>query len=157
MKVGRQKLILELISTQSVGTQQQLMTMLSDRGVQCTQSTLSRDIWELNLIKQAGADGTAYYKVNPSAAVENDAKKLLNIARLAALSFEPAQNIVVIKTMSGLANAVCSFVDRLGQEGLVGSIAGNDTVLLAMKDDERARQMCRRLQELLLEGSEHFK
>lgn len=156
MKVGRQKLILELISTQSVGTQQQLMTMLSDRGVQCTQSTLSRDIWELNLIKQAGADGAAYYKVNPSAAVENDTKKLLNIARLAALSFEPAQNIVVIKTMSGLANAVCSFVDKLGQEGLVGSIAGNDTVLLAMKDDERARQMCRRLQELLLEGSERI-
>ena len=152
MKVGRQKLILELISTQAVGTQQQLMAMLSDRGVQCTQSTLSRDIWELNLIKQAGADGVAYYKVNPSAAVENDAKKLLNITRLAALSFEAAQNIVVIKTMSGLANAVCSFVDKLGQEGLVGSIAGNDTVLLAMKDDERARQMCRRLQELLAGG-----
>ena len=105
MKTDRQKLILELISGQSVATQQQLLELLAARGVQCTQATLSIDA---------------------------------------------AGNIIVIKTMPGLAHAVGSFADKLEEQGLVGSIAGNDTILLIIRDNASAQALCRNLQELLL-------
>ena len=83
-------------------------------------------------------------------AVGNDVRKLLNIARLAALSIDAAGNIIVIKTMPGLAHAVGSFADKLEEQGLVGSIAGNDTILLIIRDNASAQALCRNLQELLL-------
>ena len=106
MKTDRQKIILEVISGQNVGTQQQLLELLSARGVRCTQATLSRDIHALNLVKLPGPGGGVHYGVEPTSAVGNDARKLLNIARLASLSIEAAGNIIVIKTMPGLAHAV---------------------------------------------------
>ncbi len=149
MKTDRQKLILELISGQSVATQQQLLELLAARGVQCTQATLSRDIHALNLVKLSDPGGGIRYGVEPVSAVGNDVRKLLNIARLAALSIDAAGNIIVIKTMPGLAHAVGSFADKL-EQGLVGSIAGNDTILLIIRDNASAQALCRNLQELLL-------
>lgn len=149
MKTDRQKLILELISGQSVGTQQQLLELLSARGVRCTQATLSRDIHTLNLVKLPGPAGSVRYGVEPISAVGSDARKLLNIARLASVSIEAAGNIIVIKTMPGLAHAVGSFADKLEEQGLVGSIAGNDTILLVIKDNQAAQALCQNLQELL--------
>ena len=150
MKTDRQKLILELISGQSVATQQQLLELLAARGVQCTQATLSRDIHALNLVKLSDPGGGIRYGVEPVSAVGNDVRKLLNIARLAALSIDAAGNIIVIKTMPGLAHAVGSFADKLEEQGLVGSIAGNDTILLIIRDNASAPALCRNLQELLL-------
>ena len=150
MKTDRQKLILELISGQDVGTQQQLLELLSARGVRCTQATLSRDIHALNLVKLPSPGGGVRYGVEPVPAAGDDAGKLLNIARLASLSIEAACNIIVIKTMPGLAHAVGSFADKLEEQGLVGSIAGNDTILLIIRDNASAQALCRNLQELLL-------
>ena len=150
MKTDRQKLILELISGQSVATQQQLLELLAARGVQCTQATLSRDIHALNLVKLSDPGGGIRYGVEPVSAVGNDVRKLLNIARLAALSIDAAGNIIVIKTMPGLAHAVGSFADKLEEQGLVGSIAGNDTILLIIRDNASAQALCRNLQEPLL-------
>ena len=116
MKTDRQKLILELISGQSVATQQQLLELLAARGVQCTQATLSRDIHALNLVKLSDPGGGIRYGVEPVSAVGNDVRKLLNIARLAALSIDAAGNIIVIKTMPGLAHAVGSFADKLEEQ-----------------------------------------
>ena len=154
MKTDRQKLILELISGQSVATQQQLLELLAARGVQCTQATLSRDIHALNLVKLTGPGGGIRYGVEPVSAVGNDVRKLLNIARLAALSIDAAGNIIVIKTMPGLAHAVGSFADKLEEQGLVGSIAGNDTILLIIKDSASAQALCRDLRELLFGGKD---
>ena len=150
MKTDRQKLILELISGQSVATQQQLLELLAARGVQCTQATLSRDIHALNLVKLSDPGGGIRYGGEPVSAVGNDVRKLLNIARLASLSIDAAGNIIVIKTMPGLAHAVGSFADKLEEQGLVGSIAGNDTILLIIRDNASAQALCRNLQELLL-------
>ena len=152
MKTDRQKLILELISGQDVGTQQQLLELLSARGVRCTQATLSRDIHALNLVKLPSPGGGVRYGVEPVPTAGNDASKLLNIARLASLSIEAACNIIVIKTMP--AHAVGSFADKLEEQGLVGSIAGNDTILLIIKDSASAQALCRDLRELLFGGKD---
>ena len=150
MKTDRQKLILELISGQDVGTQQQLLELLSARGVRCTQATFPRDSRARNLVKRPSPGGGVRYGVEPVPTAGNDASKLLNIARLAALSIDAAGNIIVIKTMPGLAHAVGSFADKLEEQGLVGSIAGNDTILLIIRDNASAQALCRNLQELLL-------
>lgn len=149
MKTDRQKIILEVISGQAVATQQQLLELLAARGVRCTQATLSRDIHALNLVKLSAPGGGACYGVEPASAVGSDARKLLNIARLASLSIDAAGNIIVIKTMPGLAHAVGSFADKLEEQGLVGSIAGNDTILLIIKDSAAAQALCQDLRDLL--------
>ena len=149
MKTDRQKLILELISGQDVGTQQQLLELLSARGVRCTQATLSRDIHALNLVKLPSPGGGVRYGVEPVPTAGNDASKLLNIARLASLSIEAACNIIVIKTMPGLANGACSALDNMDLPYIVGSLAGDDTAFLLMKDTEAAEAFCEEIKEML--------
>ncbi len=151
MKSDRQKLILELITNQNVKTQQQLLDMLTARGVRCTQATLSRDIQALNLIKHTGPDGITCYGVDPSSEVGSGARKFLNIARLATLALDAASNTIVIRTMPGLASAVCTFVDMLEKKGFVGSVAGNDTILLVMRDNDAAAGLCQAMRELLFQ------
>ena len=148
-KDGRQKLILELISRQPVETQQQLQELLEENGVRCTQATLSRDLRTLGLVKQTTPGGAVRYSVNPLSTEDSDLRRLLNIARVAALSAETAQNIIVIKTLPGLAGAVASFMDKLEQRGLVGSLAGNDTILLVMKDSVAAEELLQVILEVL--------
>lgn len=149
MKKDRQRLILELVSGQMVKTQQELQDLLEENGVHCTQSTLSRDIRTLGLVKLLEPNGVIHYAVNPLPAEDNDLKRLLNIARMAVLSVEAARNIIVIKTLPGLAGAVGSFADKLDQSDFVGSIAGNDTILLIMRDDEAAVELVLVIRELL--------
>ena len=149
MKKNRQKLILELISRQPVETQQQLQTLLEENGVHCTQATLSRDLHALGLVKQAEPNGLIRYSVNPLSMEDDDLRRLMNIARMGAVSAQAAQNIIVIRTLPGQANAVGSYVDKSEQPGLVGSLAGNDTILLVMKDNDAAGELLARLQELL--------
>lgn len=112
MKKNRQKLILELISRQPVETQQQLQTLLEENGVHCTQATLSRDLHALGLVKQAEPNGLIRYSVNPLSMEDDDLRRLMNIARMGAVSAQAAQNIIVIRTLPGLANAVGSYVDK---------------------------------------------
>ena len=149
MKENRQKLILELISRQPVETQQQLLELLEQNGVHCTQATLSRDLHTLGLVKQAQPGGAIRYGINSRSMEDNDLRRLLNIARMAALSMEAARNIIVIKALPGLAGAIGAFVDKLEHRGLVGSIAGNDTILLVMKTDETADSLVQVIQDLL--------
>lgn len=151
MKGNRQKLILELISRQSVRTQQQLLGLLEENGVRCTQATLSRDLRALGIVKQTGEDGMIHYEVSPIITKSNNFKRLLKIAKMAAQSVEAAQNTVVIKTLPGLARAMRSFVDELEPHDLVGSIAGNDTILVIMKDNEAATGFAQVIQNLLSE------
>lgn len=149
MREHRQKLILELISRQPVETQQQLQELLEENGVRCTQATLSRDLHTLGIVKQAEPNGTVRYGINPLSMEDNDLRRLLNIAKMAAQSVEAAQNIIVVKTLPGLAKAMGSFVDKLEPSGLVGSIAGNDTILVVMKDNGAAAGLVGAIQDLL--------
>lgn len=149
MREHRQKLILELISRQAVETQQQLQELLEENGVFCAQATLSRDLHALSIVKQTEPNGIVHYGINPLSTEDNDLCRLLNIAKMAAQSVEAAQNIIVVKTLPGLAKAMGSFVDQLEPHGLVGSIAGNDTILLVMSDNEAAADLVRVMQDLL--------
>lgn len=149
MKGYRQKLILELISRQFIKTQQQLQELLEENGVPCTQATLSRDLRALSIVKQTESNGIVHYGVSSLSMKNNDLRRLLNIAKMAAQSVEAAQNTVVVKTLPGLAKAVGSFFDKLEPSGLVGSIAGNDTILLIMKDNEAASDLMQVVQNLL--------
>lgn len=149
MKKDRQRLILELVSRQPVETQQQLQDLLEENGVHCTQATLSRDLHTLGLVKQLEPNGVIHYAVNQVSTEDSDLRRLLNIARMAVLSAEAAQNIIVIKTLPGLAGAVGSFADKLDQRGLVGSIAGNDTILMIMRDNGTAVELLLVIRDLL--------
>lgn len=149
MKKNRQKLILELISGQPVETQQQLQELLEQNGVHCTQATLSRDLRTLGIVKQMEPNGTIRYAVSALPMEDDDQRRLLNIARRAVVSADAARNIIVLKTLPGMAGAVGSFVDQLEHRGLVGSIAGDDTILLVMKTDEDAADLLLVIQELL--------
>lgn len=149
MKGYRQKLILELISRQSIKTQRQLLELLEENGVCCTQSTLSRDLRVLGIVKQTESDGMVRYGLRPLTTQSNSLKHLLNIAKMAAQSVEAAQNMVVVKTLPGLAKAMRSFVDKLEPQDLAGSIAGNDTILVIMKNNEAAAGFAQVIQDLL--------
>lgn len=148
MKPGRQNVILEIISEQEIETQHQLLQALAERGIRSTQATLSRDIKDMGLVKQLGPRGVYRYVVSGRANDEEARQKLKAIFRESVLSYDVAQNLLVIKTLPGLAMAACSAIDANHIENLVGSIAGDDTAFLAMRDEASARELHRSLSAL---------
>lgn len=154
MAVDRKKLILELISKYQITTQEELRKKLAIHGVRCTQATLSRDVKALHLVK-ANHNGISCYSASMDPQEEGGKIARLHIAGLSILSYEAVRNMIVIATMPGLAPAVCNYVDGLKWPTMVGTIAGNDTVLLILKDNESAYELCRFIDKLLME--EHAK
>lgn len=137
MKSGRQNAILEIISERDIETQHQLLTALAERGLKSTQATLSRDIKELRLIKELGPKGNYRY-VAAKAESDDFEERLRKIFKESVISYDVAQNLVVIKTLPGLGQGACSAIDSMQISGLVGSLAGDDTLFLAMRDNESA-------------------
>lgn len=153
MREERQKLILELILTQPVETQQQLMELLRQRGVSCTQATLSRDIRALHLYKSSVPGGPSRYVVGGLDTISENKDKLTSIARLGICALDTVDNFIIIKTLPGMAKALCTCMDVLDQSGrLVGRVPGNNTVLVVMRGRQEAQEMCRALQELVAQG-----
>lgn len=149
MKSARQKQILEIIGNKDVETQNQLIDELAELGVKSTQATLSRDIKELRLIKELS--GTGKYRYVPAGrenSVDFD-QRLKKIFRECVTSFDNAQNLIVLHTMPGLAPAACSALDGMEIPGLVGTIAGDDTAFIAMKDLEQALAFEKEIEKLL--------
>ncbi|MBE6644428.1 MAG: arginine repressor [Ruminococcaceae bacterium] len=140
MKNSRQKKILELIELYDIDTQETLIERLSEVGISVTQTTISRDIRELKLVKGMTGKGTYKYIV-PGVKKENNTPVLNSALTDAVIKIEAAKNIVVIKTFPGMANALCVCVDTLEHPHIVGSVAGDDTVLLVIKDDETAQMV----------------
>ena len=138
MKNNRQAMILEIISQENIETQEQLLAKLQERGINSTQATISRDIKQMHLIKQPAGQGVYKYAVSDNRNRLNFAEKLRTIFRESITSIDYAQNIVVIKTMPGLASAACSALDNMDLTYMVGSLAGDDTAFLLMKDTEAA-------------------
>lgn len=149
MKSKRQAEILRIIEEVDVETQDQLLAELKARGVSSTQATISRDIKELHLIKELTSYGTYKYVVSGRKTSLNFAGRLRTIFKEGVISFDRAQNIVVLKTMPGLASAACAAIDGMEISGLVGSLAGDDTALLIMRDNEKAASFCEEIHTML--------
>ena len=149
MKNNRQAMILEIISQENIETQEQLLSRLQERGINSTQATISRDIKQMHLIKQPAGQGVYKYAVSDNRSRLNFAEKLRTIFRESIVSIDFAQNIVVIKTMPGLANAAGAALDGMSIPGVVGSLAGDDTALLVMRDTDSARVLCEEIHEML--------
>ena len=132
MKTNRQSKIIEIIQKNEVETQDELSALLEKDGFRVTQATVSRDIRELKLTKIPTAGGRQKSAVITDAP-ENLSKKYERVLREGFLSMDMAQNILVIKTVSGMASAVCAAIDAMKMREIVGSIAGDDTIMCAIR------------------------
>lgn len=149
MKNDRQSKILEIIEREPIDTQEQLQQRLQEQGITCTQATISRDIKQLHLIKEPMGQGKYRYAVSVQRNRLNVADKLRTIFRESIVSVDYAQNIVVIKTMAGLANAAAAALDSMSIPYMVGSLVGDDTAMLVMRDTDSARSFCDEIHEML--------
>ena len=149
MKNDRQNMILEIISQENIETQEQLLVRLQERGITSTQATISRDIKQMHLIKEPVGHGVYKYAVSGNRTRLNFAEKLRTIFRESITSIESAQNIVVVKTMPGLAPAAGAALDGMKIDGLVGTLAGDDTVILIMRTNQMAADFCKEMESML--------
>ena len=149
MKNARQQKILEIINKYDIDTQDALIKKLADEGYIVTQTTVSRDIRQLNLIKGVAANGTYKY-VAPGSVIGHESKApVLNSAITdAVIRVEAAGHIVVVRTYSGMANAIAVCFDSLKREDIVGSVAGDDTILLVVKTSEGAHRLESELRDI---------
>ena len=148
MKIKRHAEILDLISRYNIDTQEELTNRLQQAGFKVTQATVSRDIRELKLTKVSGDNGKQKYVVLQKP--ESDLyDKYVQVLRTGFLSMDKAQNILVIKTVSGMAMAVATAVDELHINGVVVTIAGDDTVMCAVRDNEEIVRVMEQIKKLV--------
>ena len=148
MKKHRQEKLLELISRYEIETQDELIERLREIGYDVTQATISRDIRELKIAKMTTGKGTYRYVLpkhaDPSSGINFSAALIDSITTV-----EYAQNLVVIKTYPGIASAVAGGIDRMSLEGILGCVAGDDTIMVVTRDNECAQLFADRLHDLL--------
>lgn len=154
MKIGRQTKIIELINNNDIETQEELADLLEHAGYHVTQATVSRDIRELKLTKVATDHGHQKYIVLKDQESGLN-EKYVRVLRDGFVSMDIAQNIIVIKTISGMAMAVAAAVDALHFDGIVGCIAGDDTIMCAVRTSEEAIKIMEKLNRLVT-SSESF-
>lgn len=138
MKTKRHLKILELVRRYDVETQEALAELLNEEGYEVTQATISRDIKQLRLTKSATPDGRYVYAASDLEDPESTTGKSLGILRDAIKKIDAAQNILVLKTYPGMAQAAAAAVDSLNYKEIVGSIAGDDTVMLLFRENSIA-------------------
>ena len=149
MKSHRQAKILEIISNKNIETQEQLLTELQEEGFRGTQATISRDIKELRVVKELTSLGTYRYTVSSSDLGSSFSVRLNTIFRECVISFDYAQNIIVVRTLPGLASAAGSAIDAMNLNTIVGTLAGDDTVMIVMRDTNAAATLCGEIKSLL--------
>lgn len=149
MKNDRQKMILDIIAQEVVETQEQLLSLLQERGFSGTQATISRDIKQLHLVKAPAGQGKYRYAVSDHDTKIHVADKLQTIFRESIVNVDYAQNLVVIHTMSGLANGAAAALDGMKIDQLLGTLAGDDTVLLIMRNTESAAELATSVKSML--------
>ena len=150
MKSKRQAKIMEIISNRNVETQEQLLQELQSAGFRSTQATISRDIKELRIVKELTSFGTYRYTASTGDTPGTFSSKLNTIFRECITGFDYAQNIIVVRTMPGLASAAASAIDAMNMSVVVGTLAGDDTVMIVMRDNNAAAAFCGEIQNLLL-------
>lgn len=149
MKSERQQAILAIIAQQEVETQEQLLEALKARGIDATQATISRDIKQLRLVKELSPGGVYKYSSAQRRTSSDTDGRLRTIFRESVTSFDLAQNIVVLKTLPGLANAAAAALDSMDLPELVGTLAGDDTAILIMRTNSSAQAFCDEAHTLL--------
>ena len=150
MKIERHAKIIELIHEYEIETQEELAAHLNQAGYSVTQATISRDIRELNLTKVTGKSGRSHYEVLHNSR-QNLSEKYSRVLRDAFLSMDMAQNILVIKTVPGMAMAVAAALDELSWKEIVWCIAGDDTIMCAIKTADYTLLIMERLRKILEE------
>ena len=148
MKTSRHAKILELIKKNDIGTQEELSERLEQEGYQVTQATVSRDIRELKLTKVALDNGKQKYAVLPETN-QDMTQKFVRVFKDGFISMDMAQNILVIKTVSGMAMAVAAALDAMDCHEIVGSIAGDDTIMCAVRTVEDTAVLMKRLRRMM--------
>ena len=149
MKSQRQAKIMEIISTTNVETQEQLLQELQDAGFSSTQATISRDIKELRIVKELTTLGTYRYTTSSREVPGTFSTRLNTFFRECVTGFDYAQYIVVIHTLPGLASAAGSAVDAMNLSVILGTLAGDDTVIVIMRDTNSAAAFCGEIKSLL--------
>ena len=148
MKLRRHEAIIDLVNNQDINTQEELMENLQKQGFKVTQATVSRDIKELRIFKALGKDGKYRYSTGGRNALD----KTRGFESLFASSVEEvdsAENIVVIKTMTGMAQAVCMSLDNIDFENIVGTIAGDDTIFVLCRNLKATEEMLNKFRKLI--------
>lgn len=148
MKTGRHARILDIIAEHSIETQDELLSRLREEGFKATQATISRDIKDLRLVKTLGSDGKYRY-VSASRSSTDIRTNFSNLFSTSVNSIDAAQNLVVIKTLSGMAQAVCAALDSADYPSVVGTIAGDDTIFIACRTADLAVSLTEELKKLI--------
>ncbi|MBE5832700.1 MAG: arginine repressor [Butyrivibrio sp.] len=148
MKRSRHDKIIEIIARNDVETQEQLASLLKEAGYDVTQATVSRDIRQMKLSKQVTEDGKQKY-VYSTADSEAMQDKYVSMLKAGYVSMEVAQNLLVIKTVSGMAMALATAIDALDIPEVIGCIAGDDTIFVAIRSYEEAQVVRDRFSEML--------
>lgn len=148
MKSKRQQLILEIVSSNPMATQDQLAKELLARGLRVTQATISRDIKELGLVKIPAGDNQYSYTVPPNQAVINAYGRLQRLFKDSVLKVDDSENLILIRTLPGTAHAVASCLDSLAWREVIGTVAGDDTILVIVKPKEAVSAVLEKFFEL---------
>ena len=149
MKSQRQAKIIEIITNKNVETQEQLLEELMKAGFRSTQATISRDIKELHIVKELTTFGTYRYTTANDELTGSFSSKLNTIFREAITRFDYARNMVVIHTLPGLASAAASAIDAMNMSVVLGTIGGDDTVFVVMRDENAASAFVGEIHHLL--------
>lgn len=147
MKNYRHQKIMELIEKNMIETQEELREMLDQEGFPVTQATVSRDIRQLRLRKISGSDGRQHYAVYSQGAVAAG-DRMLRVLRDGFVSMDAAENILVVKTISGMAMAVAAAIDAIQMKEILGCIAGDDTVFCAIRSKDEVQLVMTRLNDM---------
>lgn len=149
MKSQRQAKIIEIITSREVETQEQLLEALNEYGFHSTQATISRDIKELHIVKELTKFGTYRYAASAREVTGSFSARLNGIFKECVLGYDYSSNLVVVRTIPGLASAAGSAVDAMDMSFVLGTIAGDDTVLIVMRDSNAAAAFCGEIKAIL--------
>ena len=144
VKARRHQRILDIVRSKPIQTQEDLSAELAREGMSVTQATISRDIKELRLIKAPVGDGSYRYTIPVDRNIEDINRRIERVFREAVISVEDSDNIVVIRTLEGAAQAIGAIVDDLDWPEVVGSLAGDDTIFVVVKPADKALEIMAR-------------
>ena len=150
LRYARQNKIAELILNNEIDTQEKLAELLKKSGYDVTQATVSRDIRELQLIKTPASSGQYKYAM-PEQAARKSADRFTKVFKDTVQSVDHSGNLIVIKTLTGCANAACEAIDSLDFLNIIGTVAGDNTVLVVCDDKKNVASLTARFKELLNE------
>lgn len=149
MKTRRHNEIIELIKIREVGTQEELLELLKDKGYDVTQATISRDIRELNLTKISLSGRQKYAIIQKDEEVSD---KYVRVLKEGFVSMLPSGNLIVLKTVVGMAMAVATAIDALEINEIIGCIAGDDTIFIAVSENSHTTDVMNKLKKLTKEA-----